>query len=461
MRELRGGAFLENDYPELADALATAGAKVAFADMEETSRAFFARLSLGRLSAACGVPTITTGAECPPPNRFRAQHEAEILTLLKRPDFAVALHRLGWALRSQATSFRPVRLNALKRRLGFIQRIAFVSEIERIYIVAGTSAPVSAEATVCDNRIALLPARNRLEHNQRLARALAEVVGAMRLPDARPLALSILPLLWCQSNADMLAYLRRQGIQPPHWSEFDDNAADGDEEGDEFDARTESALRQVMRSLNTKMPTELGEQSVDVEPLPAIAIQMKSALTPLVLPPLDTVTLAVVERREDVVLGDSSTVHGPAKRRTTAWSPPTSSDVERDRLVGERGEELVYWREIERVRLMGYEQPEKHVTWTSKTDQGADHDIRSIDEDGNPRWIEVKSSMGIDGRFEWPRNEFEKALRERGRYELWRVYQAHTQQPTAKSFRDPTSLLGSTALRLELSALRACVESKD
>jgi hypothetical protein len=162
-----------------------------------------------------------------------------------------------------------------------------------------------------------------------------------------------------------------------------------------------------------------------------------------------------------VVMTNSSSAGGLGTQRTTTWSPPSPSDVERDQLIGERGEALVFRMQIERVRSMGYQQPEKHVVWTSRTDPSADHDIKTIAEDGSPRWIEVKSTMGTDGRFEWPRMEFEKALREGQRYELWRVYQAHTQHPTAKSFRDPASLLCTAVLRLELSTLRAFVESKD
>ena len=102
--------------------------------------------------------------------------------------------------------------------------------------------------------------------------------------------------------------------------------------------------------------------------------------------------------------------------------PPTPGEVERLAQLGQRGEALVYRMEIERVRAMGHTNPEQFVDWISQREPGADHDIRSIDENGLPRFIEVKSTTGIDGRFEWPRKEFERALRERDRYELWRVY---------------------------------------
>jgi hypothetical protein len=116
-------------------------------------------------------------------------------------------------------------------------------------------------------------------------------------------------------------------------------------------------------------------------------------------------------------------------------------------MIGERGEQLVYELELARLRTAGDSDPEKSVVWTSRSDPGADHDIKSVAADGKPLWIEVKSTMGTDGRFEWPRVEFEKALQEGDHYELWRVYEAHTETPT-KVFRDPASLLRTTALRL-------------
>jgi hypothetical protein len=124
------------------------------------------------------------------------------------------------------------------------------------------------------------------------------------------------------------------------------------------------------------------------------------------------------------------------------------------------GEALVYRAELERVRALGVENPESQVVWVSKDDPGADHDIRSISADGGVIWIEVKSTTGTDGRFEWSIAEFEKALREGPRYQLWRVYGAGGASPLAKRFDNPASLLRGPMLRLELGTLRAFVEAK-
>ena len=140
------------------------------------------------------------------------------------------------------------------------------------------------------------------------------------------------------------------------------------------------------------------------------------------------------------------------------WTPRGAAEVERDRDVGRRGEELVYLAELNRVCAMGSERPDDLVIWTSHADPGADHDTDPVGEDGRVRWIEVKSTTGTDGRFEWSRKEFEKALREGDRYELWRVYQAGTTNPVAKCFANPAALLAASRLILELGTLRACIE---
>lgn len=111
------------------------------------------------------------------------------------------------------------------------------------------------------------------------------------------------------------------------------------------------------------------------------------------------------------------------------------------------------------MRDMGYGEPERYVIWTSLREPGADHDILSIDEQGQPRWLEVKSTTGVDGRFDWSRKEFEKALRERERYELWRVYRVADYAPIAKCFRNPARMLGNHQISLELGMLRANIEN--
>jgi hypothetical protein len=146
--------------------------------------------------------------------------------------------------------------------------------------------------------------------------------------------------------------------------------------------------------------------------------------------------------------------------RASGWAPRTPGEQERDAAIGRRGEEIAYRRELARVKAMGRPNPEADVVWVAATDLGADHDIRSIGDDGELIWIEVKSTTGTDGRFDWARREFEKALREGPRYQLWRIYNAASQTPEIKVFIDPVALIRSSRLRLEIGDLRAFVEPK-
>lgn len=152
---------------------------------------------------------------------------------------------------------------------------------------------------------------------------------------------------------------------------------------------------------------------------------------------------------------------GSIGRSSSDWRPRTPAEIERDRKVGRRGEELVYREELERVRAMGHSKPEEIVIWVSETDPGADHDIKSIGDDGRVRWLEVKSTVGTDGRFEWSRKEFEKALREKDSYVLWRVYRAASTAPIAKLFSNPAALISTSRLVLELGSVRASLEDLD
>jgi len=342
------------------------------------------------------------------------------------------------------------------RRLGGIGQLQFVSTISRVYSVAGIQARVLAEAAATDEVIALLPARNMVELEQMLAYALAELLGATRLADARALAVSIFPLLRCRTRGEMLAYLTRQGAVPPEWSDIEASFAEADAD-EEVEAATEEIVREIVGTLRSK-PSSSDDRPPRSAPK-AINIGAPAPDTPstrLVLPALEMVHVNVASAANAALVR-----HARAGGLGGAgWTPPSPADDERERIVGQRGEELVYQLELARLRAAGHPDPENKVVWTSRSDPGADHDIMSIATDGKPLWIEVKSTMGTDGGFMWPRAEFVKALREGDHYELWRVYQAHTLTPTVKTFRDPASLLRTSALRLELSALRAFVEPK-
>lgn len=455
IQDLRAGKFLEDDYPQLAAALITQGSNIAFADFIEGSRSFFVTLRLSRLSEVCGLPRIEIGPERSPPSWFRLSHKDNIVSLLQLRDFAIALRELAWTHQRQSQGFRAPRAADLRERLECIDRLHFVQNIDRVYSFSGTTACVPAEAAVSEDGIALLPARNMIELEQMLAYALAELLGATRIADARTLAVSILPLLRCRTRGEMLSYLTRQGAVPPEWSSLKPETVEVEAEEEENDAE-EKILREFVDTLKSE------PQSAVINSPPNEAIQAKAETPTLPQPPAPLLMPSLDKVQVRITIATNTMKVRPARVGGSGggWRPPGPADVKRDRLLGERGEELVYRLELNRLRAAGYAEPEKHAIWTSRSDPGADHDIMSVADDGKPLWIEVKSTMGTDGSFLWPRAEFLKALREGDHYEIWRVYEVHTATPTTKTFRDPTTLLRNSALRLELSTLRAFVEPK-
>jgi hypothetical protein len=256
---------------------------------------------------------------------------------------------------------------------------------------------------------------------------------------------------------EMSSYLRRQGIaRSPKWVEQEESPGPYLFEPSERDDTSEQVLRQLLRGLETRVTsdgagseTQPGSHSTNA--LPRVAPDIKRPH--LDLPVIGQVRLTVLQATTTWTVPTPGAGGGEGR-----WNPPGIRDVERDREIGKRGEELVYRYELERLRARGCDSPENLATWTSRSDETADHDIRSIAEDGKPLWIEVKSTSGTDGRFEWAKNEFQKALREGDHYELWRVYEAETDHPTAKCFRNPIKLVGETALRLDIGTLRAVLE---
>jgi len=97
------------------------------------------------------------------------------------------------------------------------------------------------------------------------------------------------------------------------------------------------------------------------------------------------------------------------------------------------------------------------VIWTAESIPGADHDIKSVDDDGGDRWVEVKATTGRDGQFSWPAAEFQLAIRARRRYVLYRVYEADTTAPSYLPIRDPIGAFDAGELRLDLDRLRGDV----
>ena len=466
--ELRAGRFLEDDYPPLARALA-AHADPCFAPINDRTRFFFRKLGLKSLTSICGSGQAEFGKPAGSPSWLREAGLDKLIAFLHRPAFARALHELAAASGAPGRGRYEHSSAMLAGGLAGIERIAFFETIVRTYVVSGKQASVPGEAAVIGNVLGVVRPRTKFDLHQLVALALTELCGVSDVAETRALAAGVLPLLMCASGEDMRAYLERQGIAVAAWG------SDGEESEPDFDfdggGDASDLAHDILLHLVEGMGSGPAGASWEPPPEPAQPPPEPAAPPPppapsppadtapaFELPPLDAVTLGVSEVEGSRIEARSGSGGGGTGWSSGYWTPRTAADVVRDGLVGRRGEELVYHQELERVRASGHPNPEQVVVWTSATDAGADHDIRSIDGQGNPRWLEVKSTLGTDGRFEWSQKEFAKALREGKSYELWRVYEAGSVSPVAKCFRDPTSLLGKSQLRLDIASLRAVLE---
>lgn len=457
--ELRAGELVENDFPALATALAQADIQIGIVDITDRNRSFFHKLRLRHLSEYAGTGHAVFGEPVRAPAWFRPHHTEQILDLLARPLFARAVESVVFRRRYMFDGSQLVSREALTAKLAGVKAMTFFDTISRRYEIQGAEASVAVEAAIGDDFIGLVAPRSRLDFQQLISQALAEMAGATNANVARTLASDILPLVLCRSTSDILVQLERAGIDPRNW----EVEPEMDFAEDEIDDTGEEAVRQMMGSLNTApdhdaAPEVPVHQAAGSQTLPPSAPMVITTYSPPPLPALENVTLTVSETKGEKM--EAPEWHGGGGGYG-GWSPRTGAEVERDREVGERGEALVYQMELERVRKAGHPDPEAVVIWTSRTDPGADHDICSQDENGNPRWIEVKSTSGMDGQFDWSRKEFEKAVRERERYELWRVYRATTTEPIAKCFPNPGKLIGNSRIRLELGTIKANVEAAD
>jgi hypothetical protein len=464
--ELRAGKLVEPDFQALEEALRNANSEIGIIERSERSRVFFVGLGIRPLSAIAGPSEPVLGLLGRPPFWYKPKQSERLLGMLHRPLFARALYEVAYRNRHGHPGFEPSGLATIEARLAAIREIAFFQSMARRYSVGGASVLVPAQVAVGGERIGVIPPKTKNSFQLLLAEALAEIAGATSVATMRSIANAFLPLLLCGTHEELTDYLDRMGI--PHGRQRAADEEDGidlDNDDDNDDDTEELALRQVFDNLDTGGSTNADafdpvDPAAPLSTNPPPPSPLPPAAQPFVLPDLDDVSLTVASNK-----GTEIEPRGPSGRggggSSGAWLPPTPAEIESASLFGRRGEELVYRMELQKVRDMGYAEPERYVIWTSRDEPGADHDIRSIDAHGRPRWIEVKSTTGVDGRFDWPRKEFEKALRERDRYELWRVYRVADHAPVAKCFPNPARMLGTRQIALELGMLRANIEKLD
>ena len=347
----------------------------------------------------------------------------------------------------------PLEPNKLPR----VESIDFVDAISQEYQLADISVTVQASHLWESTSLYVALPSSRTVFRDTVSYALAEAAtGSSGI--ARMLVSAIYRLLECNSTEEIADFLAHRGIPWQMNLPFEawemERGADWNEEDQHPDG--ESIAEQIGDSLTANLVRRASSAPTDPSPPSGRTRTTDPEPESRNLPPIEEVVAQEVTPvgRHVSTTGAGGTGGGGGG----GWSP---RDQERDRLLGERGEEIVYLRELERVRDAGCESPESLVIWVSRDDPTADHDIRSVAEDGATLWIEVKSTSGSDGNFEWPESEVARAMAERGHYVLCRVYRVDSKNPLIKPFHDPLSMIESGRMRLGLGSVRAQVESAE
>ncbi len=126
-----------------------------------------------------------------------------------------------------------------------------------------------------------------------------------------------------------------------------------------------------------------------------------------------------------------------------------------NRTLGQAGEQQIYEHEQQKLRNADRRDLARKVRWVSREDgDGAGYDIRSYDESGVERWIEVKTTRGGNTTpFYLTRNENEVAKERPDAFRLYRLYE-FSQRPKLFTLTPPLE----TLLHLEPLTFRASLK---
>jgi hypothetical protein len=132
------------------------------------------------------------------------------------------------------------------------------------------------------------------------------------------------------------------------------------------------------------------------------------------------------------------------------------------RRTGSRGEQFAYHQERLRVTEFGFD-PDDVVHWQSQIQEDANYDIRSVDRDGVPIYIEVKATESSDPHqpAEISDAELSLAVAQGDRYLTYRVLNANAARPRLISYRNPIGLLGSGLAAIRVSGAKLYLAPKE
>ncbi|HVB25626.1 MAG TPA: DUF3883 domain-containing protein [Ktedonobacteraceae bacterium] len=471
LNEMRAKIYLLNDDPSLAQAIIEKGISLAFADIYDSQQAadlqFYHSIGISSLTEVREQIGCRIGAEKKPPLWF--DHVSVIKKLHDR-SFLSALGSLAaYQLQEHPDpSNKPILL------LQEVRSLVFAQPLHIEYRVGSVSIPVPTDVVLDHERIVLAEVQSHNELDELLSQAIAGLF--VRKPaEQRQFADAVYRLLTCTLPSEMEKYLTRRGIPWKPLSSIPEvEVTHLDEEFSNFVTNSQIEPETTNAALNDE---ELKDRQIVQEAIKSsITNRLDSSYTTsntifipslkerndnftkfsmneFALPPIETVTPMCLEPLDSWSPQDTNP---SGAERKGYWTPTTSIDEERKIEVGQRGEEIIFLQEIDRVKRLGY--PKSRVVWIANENPLADYDILSVDENGKDLWLEVKSTTGRHGLFQWSIAELKKAMQEREQYILWRVYEVGTIHPSIKPFRDPVGMIIRHGIQLDVASLSAEVE---
>jgi hypothetical protein len=121
------------------------------------------------------------------------------------------------------------------------------------------------------------------------------------------------------------------------------------------------------------------------------------------------------------------------------------------RLYGRRGEEVAYENERRRLTAKGWDAD--LVKWVSRDNELSPYDIESVNDDGSPRYIEVKATTADDPSEPFPIStpELLFAAAHRAGYFIYRVTSVKSASPRIHRYNDPMGELEAQRAYLRTS----------
>ena len=434
------GRLLINDDPALAAALIDEGRDVSFVEHgDPRSVAFWRAASVRSLTAAARPDALRIGTPSTPPVPVEP-----MLSRLHDAQFASAAAALASALLDTSGLARK----SVRNRLLHVQAIDTVTTLHRGYRLprVGT-VEIAVDFGIERDRIVVVRTSTAHEFRLTVARAVAAAIDAAPR-SGQLLSDPIYFLMRCSTPTDLQRELARRKVawKPDRdfaWATLDDD----DDADDEETSLAEALTNAVLHGSRTRKPTTPDPPADDdheepTEPPP-----------PQPRPPLPD--LSDVQPRFGSTAPPADKTKGGGGGGRSNWTPRNQQQRDEDDELGRRGEQIVLGLERDRIAALG--RPPTDVIWVAHTSASADHDLRSVDDDGGPLYIEVKATRGGDGQFSWPDAEFRLAIEQGDRYVLYRVYEADSTTPIVVPFRNPVRLFQQGKMRLDLKTLKADV----